>query len=234
MAACGNRNPSPDPAPGQRSTSPSKSSRRIDTVQKTDFSEIDLLKCIREKATSCRGKSPILQMLDGFWHTGPNGTHACLVFPAMGPDMAEYRQLFPDRRIPMPVMKTISRQLLRSLAFLHDTCQIIHTGKQWPFQPFAVGAYTLLTYSFNSFTVDIKPRNILIETPSIREMFAKAPSEVLLQENPPDGPIIPSVQLYSAEEDLSQAKDISVKLADFGAGMLPWPIISACFNANHC
>lgn len=93
-----------------------------------DTFEIDILKRIRSEIVSDPGRHHILPLLDNFKHDGPNGNHACLVFPAMGPDMSGYRRLFPNLRIPLPLMKNISRQLLLALSYLHDTCQVIHTG----------------------------------------------------------------------------------------------------------
>ncbi|KAF5121855.1 SRSF protein kinase 3 [Metarhizium anisopliae] len=93
-----------------------------------DTFEIDILKHIRSEIASDPGRHHILQLLDNFKHDGPNGNHACLVFPAMGPDMSKYRRLSPNLRIPLPLMKDISRQLLLALSYLHDTCQVIHTG----------------------------------------------------------------------------------------------------------
>ncbi|KAM5371305.1 hypothetical protein ACJZ2D_008106 [Fusarium nematophilum] len=91
-------------------------------------------------------------------------------------------------------MKKISRQLLAALAFLHDSCRVIHT--------------------------DIKPQNILIETPGINDMLQHAPSEVLQQHTPPPDPEKPyymeSSQLALADEDMTLPDNISVKLADFG------------------
>ncbi|EAQ93087.1 hypothetical protein CHGG_01322 [Chaetomium globosum CBS 148.51] len=88
----------------------------------------------------------------------------------------------------------ISRQLLLALSYLHDTCHVIHT--------------------------DIKPQNILVEKPAINTMFEQAPSEVFLPEDTPQGPpgdfYMESTQISSAEEDLTQPTDLSVRLADFG------------------
>lgn len=66
---------------------------------------------------------------------------------------------------------------------------------------------------------DIKPQNILIETSAIRDMFENAPSEAFQPDGGArDGPVIESVQVSSAEEDLAQSTNISIKLADFGTG----------------
>jgi len=87
---------------------------------------------------------------------------------------------------------------------------------------------------------DIKPQNILLETPAIDEMFQRAPSEAFTPQLPPLAPpndfYRPSEQLSSAEQDLATATDISVRLADFGTGemlcslslvfvIFTWPLI---------
>jgi len=70
------------------------------------------------------------------------------------------------------------------------------------------------------FYLDIKPQNILLETPSIDEMFECAPSEVFTPELPPLAPpndfYRQSEQLSSGKQDLATATDISIRLADFG------------------
>ncbi|KAI1413533.1 kinase-like protein [Hypoxylon sp. FL1857] len=165
---------------------------------KKDTFELDILRCMAFKTTRAPnivpGSDRILGLLDEFQHYGPNGKHVCLVFKPMGPNLSIYRRLFPHLRIPVSVAKNIARQLLQALAFLHDTCHIIHT--------------------------DIKPQNILIETSEIDEMFERAPSEVFLQQSPPVNPpgnfYMQSEPVTSGEEDLSKAADVSVKLADFG------------------
>ncbi|KAJ2981452.1 hypothetical protein NQ176_g2011 [Zarea fungicola] len=52
-------------------------------------------------------------------------------------------------------------------------------------------------------------------------MFENAPSEAFQPDGGArDGPVIESVQVSSAEEDLAQSTNISIKLADFGTGEL--------------
>ncbi|KAG6361853.1 hypothetical protein INS49_010082 [Diaporthe citri] len=81
-----------------------------------------------------------------------------------------------------------------SIAFLHDHCNIIHT--------------------------DIKPQNILVETPEIDDMFENAPSDVLLQDCRPLNPSLDyymeSEPVMSAHEDLASTNELSVRLGDFG------------------
>ncbi|SPQ22208.1 1c17f1d4-95d7-478a-8e76-adfc9a26f8ae [Thermothielavioides terrestris] len=162
--------------------------------QQQDTFELDILRQIKAQTTPHPGSNHILPLLDQFEHQGPNGKHVCLVFKAMGPDIQRYRRLFPRLRIPVPLVKDISRQLLLALAYLHDVCRVIHT--------------------------DIKPQNILVETTAINTMFEQAPSEAFRSERPPLEALndfyMESRQVSSAEEDLTQPTDLSVRLADFG------------------
>lgn len=98
---------------------------------KNDTFELDILRHIQSRSrdgSGAIGSGKIMGLMDEFSHTGPHGRHACLVFKPMGPDMSHLRGLFPKSRIPIPVAKRVSRDLLLSLAFLHDHCGIIHTG----------------------------------------------------------------------------------------------------------
>jgi serine/threonine-protein kinase SRPK3 len=94
------------------------------------------------------------------------------------------------------VVKKIATQLILALEFLHEKCGVIHT--------------------------DIKPQNIVLETPAIDKMYNNAPSEAFAPKLPPLDPpndfYRPSEQLSASEQDLATATDISVRLADFGTG----------------
>lgn len=81
------------------------------------------------KSNSYLGAGHVLGLVDEFEHSGPYGNHVCLVSKPMGPDMTKYRRLFPKARIPLATMKTIARQPLLALDFLHDICGIVHCGR---------------------------------------------------------------------------------------------------------
>ncbi|KAK0252921.1 hypothetical protein LTR91_011509 [Friedmanniomyces endolithicus] len=51
-----------------------------------------------------------------------------MALPLLGSDLSRQARRFPKRRIPVSVMKQITRQLLEGLRFLHETCGVIHTG----------------------------------------------------------------------------------------------------------
>lgn len=184
-----------------------------------DTFELDILKTLKRNSRKAPGGVHILHIFDNFEHEGPNGKHVCLVSKAMGPALSEYRRYFPNLMIPLPILKTISRQLLQALAFLHDTCQVIHTGKPHG-QPIYVRAI-----SVNSLTppVDIKPDNILIETSGIYEIFEKAwPKDIDILEPEKQASkeswYRPSISVFPDDYDLTCPEDLSIKLADFGTG----------------
>jgi len=70
----------------------------------------------------------VISLTDSFRIDGPTGSHECMALPLLGSDLSRQARRFPKRRIPVSVMKQITRQLLEGLRFLHETCGVIHTG----------------------------------------------------------------------------------------------------------
>ncbi|KAF7371208.1 Kinase-like protein [Mycena sanguinolenta] len=68
-----------------------------------------------------------LHLLDQFHIYGPNGKHLCLVTELLGEDLGQYAYRFPGRRIPVAIIKSIVRQVILAMIYLHDKCNIIHT-----------------------------------------------------------------------------------------------------------
>lgn len=77
------------------------------------------------QAKLCR---PLL-LLDSFVYFGIHGKHLCLVFELMGPNLLDVIQHYEDRdkRMPLWLVKKITRDVLLGLIYLHDHCGIIHT-----------------------------------------------------------------------------------------------------------
>ena len=64
----------------------------------------------------------IVQLLDHFFHQGPNGTHQCLVFELLGPTVDTVVQMVHevgDVLEPETILR-ISEQLLEAIAFIHE------------------------------------------------------------------------------------------------------------------
>ncbi|KAJ5458844.1 hypothetical protein N7530_010788 [Penicillium desertorum] len=90
--------------------------------------ELRTLRHITEVAP-VEGNRYITRLLDEFEHRGPNGVHKCLVFEPMGPSVntmvEELPQFKPRRRemkirYPLRMAKSILKQSLQALAFLHE------------------------------------------------------------------------------------------------------------------
>lgn len=84
------------------------------------------------------GTKYITQLLDAFEHRGPKGKHVCLVFEPMGPNLnmmvEELPQFIPhmqgkEYRFPLRIAKTILKQALQALEFLHKN-EIAHGNFQ--------------------------------------------------------------------------------------------------------
>ena len=74
------------------------------------------------------GRNYVLPLLDQFKHDGPNGQHVCFVFDVLGHHLLFQTAKYEDGRLPVKVVRSIARQLLLGLDFLHRECGIIHTG----------------------------------------------------------------------------------------------------------
>lgn len=70
-----------------------------------------------------------VRMLDDFDLKGPNGSHKCLVYELLGPNIADTIDAhFPDGRLPGKLAKFIAKQSLIGLDRLHQF-NIGHGGK---------------------------------------------------------------------------------------------------------
>mmetsp|Transcript_22656 Transcript_22656/g.89634 ORF Transcript_22656/g.89634 Transcript_22656/m.89634 type:complete len:501 (+) Transcript_22656:173-1675(+) len=98
--------------------------------------EVKLLQCVAEEDPD--GKSYVVRLLDDFTHVGPNGKHVVMVFEVLGRNILDLIEKH-YYGLPLPVVKSITKQVLIALDFMHTRCSIIHT--------------------------DLKPENILLVEP---------------------------------------------------------------------
>lgn len=102
----------------------------------TAMDEIKLLRAVREADKSDPYRLKTVQLLDDFKISGVNGTHVCMVFEVLGYNLLKMIIRSNYQGIPIGSVKSIIRQTLQGLHYLHCKCSIIHT--------------------------DIKPENILL------------------------------------------------------------------------
>lgn len=68
-----------------------------------------------------------VQLTNSFLHFGPNGKHFVMVFEVMGVNLLEIIKRYDYKGVPIPLVRTIARQCLIGLDYLHRLCNIIHT-----------------------------------------------------------------------------------------------------------
>lgn len=110
----------------------------------TALDEIKLLKSVRNTDSSDPSREKVVQLLDDFKISGMNGTHVCMVFEVLGHHLLKWIIRSNYQGLPLPCVKSIIRQVLQGLDYLHSKCKIIHT--------------------------DIKPENILL---TVNELYIK-------------------------------------------------------------
>lgn len=89
--------------------------------------EVKLLRSVRESDPNDRHSQRIVQMLDTFSVNGVNGSHVCMVFEVLGCNLLKLIIRSNYEGLPIEQVKSITKQVLEGLEYLHEKCQIIHT-----------------------------------------------------------------------------------------------------------
>ncbi|VEL19364.1 unnamed protein product [Protopolystoma xenopodis] len=100
----------------------------------TALDEIRLLTCVRDSDPSDPFRQRTVQLLDDFRVSGLNDV--CMIFEILGHNLLKLIIRSSYRGIPLENVRSIIKQTLQGLHYLHTKCQIIHT--------------------------DIKPENVLV------------------------------------------------------------------------
>ncbi|KAL8251536.1 hypothetical protein R6Q59_035229 [Mikania micrantha] len=72
-------------------------------------------------------KKCVIQLVDHFKHTGPNGQHFCMVFELLGDSILQLIKYNRYKGLPLNKVRDICRCILTALDYLHRQLGIIHT-----------------------------------------------------------------------------------------------------------
>ncbi|KAK8854938.1 hypothetical protein IAR55_003677 [Kwoniella newhampshirensis] len=93
----------------------------------TALDEIQLLQRVVNSSETHAGRHHVVGLVDNFRHTGPNGSHVCMVFEVLGENLLGLIKRYQHRGVPQHIVKQIAKQVLLGLDYLHSECRIIHT-----------------------------------------------------------------------------------------------------------
>nr|XP_057911327.1 SRSF protein kinase 1b isoform X2 [Doryrhamphus excisus] len=153
----------------------------------TALDEIKLLKSVRNTDTSDPSRERVVQLLDDFKISGMNGTHVCMVFEVLGYHLLKWIIKSNYQGLPLPCVKSIIRQVLQGLDYLHTKCKIIHT--------------------------DIKPENILltVNEPYIKKIAVEATQWQKTGAAPPSGSAVSTAPAPKTMAKMSKNKKKKMK-----------------------
>ncbi|CAI5960272.1 unnamed protein product [Closterium sp. NIES-64] len=91
-------------------------------------SALDEVQLLRQVADGDpRNDKCVVRLLDHFRHSGPHGSHVCMVFESLGENLLSLIRRFRYRGLPLPVVRHLARHILTGLDYLHRQLSIIHT-----------------------------------------------------------------------------------------------------------
>ncbi|XP_063052748.1 SRSF protein kinase 2 isoform X2 [Engraulis encrasicolus] len=153
----------------------------------TALDEIKLLRCVRDSDPGDPNKDMVVQLIDDFKISGINGIHVCMVFEVLGHHLLKWIIKSNYQGLPLPCVKSIIRQVLQGLDYLHSKCKIIHT--------------------------DIKPENILlcVDDAFVRRMAVEATEWQKAGAPPPSGSAVSTAPQQRQVGKISKNKKKKLK-----------------------
>ena len=77
------------------------------------------------------GHSSVAQLLDSFFHEGPNGRHLCVVLELLGPKVSWVAEKSQNYRLGADLARRVSGHVTEAVAYLHS-CGVVHGGERSP------------------------------------------------------------------------------------------------------
>ena len=92
------------------------------------MSEVDVMPHVQRNGSALSGREFVVQLIDEFEYTGPNGIHCCIISEVLGPLLSlDIKELYPSEEYPISLAKRIVAQITRGLEYLHH-CGVVHGG----------------------------------------------------------------------------------------------------------
>ncbi|XP_076859846.1 SRSF protein kinase 1a [Brachyhypopomus gauderio] len=153
----------------------------------TALDEIKLLRSVRNTDPDDPNREMVVQLLDDFKISGVNGTHVCMVFEVLGHHLLKWIIKSNYQGLPLPCVRSIIRQVLQGLDYLHTKCKIIHT--------------------------DVKPENILmsVDETYVRRLAAEATEWQKAGAPPPSGSAVSTAPAPKQAPKMSKNKKKKLK-----------------------
>ena len=109
--------------------SPNISPLGVATEAQGKLHELEFLQQIRNQSPHHPGHAHVIHLRDHFYHSGPHGRHLCLVTEPLFQNMSYLLPQLPHRAIPPRLLRSLARQIVLAVQYLHDECNIVHTGE---------------------------------------------------------------------------------------------------------